>query len=222
MHRWLWISWGLVLLVAACQPSPATVVYVVVTSTPEVTSSAIPTQSDTLAPQQPTATRVAPTAIIPTAVPGPSATADLFPTETVAQVQVAEQVFENGRMFWVQPVSQIWVMVIDEEGRGTWLRYEDTFVEGDPETDPSITAPEGLIQPERGFGKLWRDNPEIRDSLGWAVTPEFGYISEYEYTPGGTIRNGRFVTGPGSHRLMSLNSEAFCFEEDTSTWQLGC
>ncbi|MEL7234809.1 MAG: hypothetical protein AAGK74_09955, partial [Chloroflexota bacterium] len=194
-----------------------------VTSTPQATSSAIPTEPSSLAPSQPTATRSVPTAIIPTGAPGPTTTPNLFPTETVAQVQVAEQVFENGRMFWVQPVSQIWVMVLDEEGSGTWLRYEDTFEEGiDSETDPAIVAPEGLIQPERGFGKLWRTNPDIRESLGWAITPEFGYISEYEYRPGGTVRSGRYVSGPGSHKLMSLNSEAFCFEEESSTWELGC
>ncbi|MEO1442560.1 MAG: hypothetical protein AAFV33_19315, partial [Chloroflexota bacterium] len=98
MRRWLWICWGMILVVAACQPTPATVVYVVVTSTPQATSSAIPTEPSSLAPSQPTATRSVPTAIIPTGAPGPTTTPNLFPTETVAQVQVAEQVFENGRM----------------------------------------------------------------------------------------------------------------------------
>lgn len=135
---------------------------------------------------------------------------------------MAEQVFEGGRMFWVEPVNQIWVMVVTREGRGTWLIYEDNYDETtDIETDPSIIAPEGKIQPERGFGKLWRENPELRDTLGWALTPEFGYISRYRYVPGGEMVNGAYVAGPGYHVLFSLNGEAFRFNETDSSWQLG-
>lgn len=213
----------LLTLAAACQPSPPTVVYIVVSPTPGAAERATtPPEPTTRALSQPTASPE-PTDVVPTATPAATATPNAFPTETVAQIQVAEQVFENGRMFWLQPVSEIWVMVIDEEGEGRWMRYKDTFAENDDaEIDPSIVAPEGKIQPERGFGKLWRENPDVRDALGWAITPEFGYISEYEYHPGGDVRNERFVPGPGYHIVLSLNSEAFCFMEETSTWQLGC
>jgi hypothetical protein len=142
---------------------------------------------------------------------------------TNAEVQVAEQVFEGGRMFWVQPVNQIWVMVVTGEGQGQWLVYPDNFdEETDPETDPSLVPPEdALIQPERGFGKLWRENPEVRDALGWAVTPEFGYVSQYRYVPGGEIADGAYVPGPGFHTLFSLGGELFRFNETDGTWQLG-
>jgi len=208
----------MLLLVAAsaCQPSTPTVVYVVVSPTP---GEAAPPSTATLPPTVPPQ----PTTPTPTVPPSPTATLNPFPTETVAQVQVAEQVFEHGRMFWVQPAAQIWVMVVDEEGSGRWLRYQDTFVEGeDMSTDPALAPPDGLLQPERGFGKLWRENAEVRDTLGWAITPEFGYISEYRYKPGGTVENGAHIAGPGQHMLLSLNSEAFCFIEATSRWQLGC
>lgn len=153
---------------------------------------------------------------------GPTPLPDGFPPVTEADVQVAEQVFEGGRMFWVQPVNQIWVMVVDDEGRGQWLIYEDTFVEGeDVEEDPAINPPAGLYEPVRGFGKLWRENPEVRDTLGWGVTPEFGYVSLYRYVPGGEIVNGEYVPGPGYHVLFSLNSEAFHFDEATGMWHLG-
>jgi len=144
-----------------------------------------------------------------------------FPTPTRAQIAVAEQVFENGRMLWVQPTGQIWVMVLEEEGSGTWAVYDDTFAEGDVEDDPELEAPEGMQQPTRGFGKLWRENPEIREALGWAITPEFGYVSQYEYHPGGTMdANGTFTAGPGFHVLFSLYAEAFRFDEATGTWEL--
>jgi hypothetical protein len=154
---------------------------------------------------------------------GPTPLPDGFPPITNAEVQVAEQVFEGGRMFWVQPVSQVWVMVVTDEGRGQWLVYPDNFDETvDPETDPVLVPPEeGLIQPERGFGKLWRENPEVRDALGWAVTPEFGYVSRYRYVPGGEILDGAYVGGPGFHTLFSLGGELFRFNETDGTWQLG-
>lgn len=154
--------------------------------------------------------------------PGPTPLPDGFPPITNAEVQVAEQVFEGGRMFWVQPVNQIWVMVVTNEGRGQWLVYPDNFDETvDPATDPALVPPEGLIQPERGFGKLWRENPEVREALGWAVTPEFGYVSRYRYVPGGEIVDGSYVPGPGFHTLFSLGGELFRFNETDGTWQLG-
>jgi len=153
---------------------------------------------------------------------GPTPLPEGFPPITEADVQVAEQVFENGRMFWVQPVNQLWVMVLTDEGRGQWLVYPDNFDEDvDPATDPALEAPEGFIQPERGFGKLWRENPEVRETLGWAITPEFGYVSNYRYVPGGEMVDGDYVPGPGYHILFSLDGEQFRFNEETGTWQLG-
>jgi hypothetical protein len=225
MHR---IRWAVLLIVAgllaACQANPPTVVYVVVTSTPEQAS--VPSSSE--AAPQPTV-QTATARPQPTSTPPPVATLNLptltpdpFPTQTVAQVQVAEQVYENGRMMWIQPVSEIWVMVDDTGNGGAWLRYEDTFIEGeDLETDPSLTPPPERYQPERGFGKLWRENDNVRDALGWAVTPELGYISQYEYRPGGAIEDGVFIAGDGEHTLFSLYGEPFLFHENTQTWELG-
>lgn len=145
-----------------------------------------------------------------------------FPTPVFAQIQVAEQLFEHGRMFWLQPTQEIWVLIITSEGRGNWLVYEDTFTEGDLETDPSIVPPDGMLQPERGFGKLWREVEQVRDELGWAVTPEFGYVSRYEFHSGGTVdAQGNFERGFGYHVLYSLYGEQFRFNEEDSTWQLG-
>lgn len=201
------------LLLAACQSNPPTVVYIVVTPTPEngdtVVVQTTPGTAATSSPAgQPATATDRPASPIPQ---DPTNTPHPFPSQTpvVTQVQVAEQVFEHGRMMWLEPQDRIWVMFIDGEGEGRWLIYEDSFEEGDPELDANIDAPEGMIQPERGFGKLWRDNPDIRDELGWAITPEFGYISRYEY-------HG----DEGYHVLFSLNQEAFRFNEGSSTWEL--
>lgn len=171
---------------------------------PPITSTTIPTDT--------------PDVGTPSATPLPPN----FPTPVTADIQVAEQLFEGGRMFWLQPTSEIWVLVVTSEGRGTWSVYQDTYTDGDPATDPSLTPPEGRMQPERGFGMLWRDSETVRDQLGWAVTPEFGYLSRYEYHAGGSVdANGVYTPGPGYHVVYSLYGEQFRFNEVDGTWQLG-
>jgi hypothetical protein len=234
-------------MVAGCQPQ---IIYVVFSPTPEpsetITSTAeftpevtaLPTEEPTAVAQAATEIASAPTVVTPeeilpsatippTETPAPrtpTATSPPpnFPTPVFAQIQVAEQLFEHGRMFWLQPTQEIWVLIITSEGRGNWLVYEDTFIEGEPESDPSMVAPDGMLQPERGFGKLWREVEQVREELGWAVTPEFGYVSRYEFHAGGTIdAQGDFVREFGYHVLYSLYGELFRFNEEDSTWQLG-
>ncbi|MFZ4826546.1 MAG: hypothetical protein ACOYLB_04260 [Phototrophicaceae bacterium] len=205
----------------ACRPTPETIVYVVLSPTPETTVSATeetPFVAQALRLPTHTPTPISTETLTPT--PTPTELPPLYPTSTGINIQVAEQVFELGRMYWVEPNRQIWVLTVDSEGAGRWFVYSDTFVEGEPETDPSLVPPKGLIQPERGFGKLWRENPEVRQALGWALSPEFGYISRYEYHPKGKVVDGAFVADFGYHILFSFNSEAFRFDEKTSTWRL--
>jgi len=197
----------LLLATAACYNQPPTQIVIVVTATPDQ-STAEAVLTDTAAA---TAAAAAP---LNTPTPQPTPTTDPLPTPVVSQIQVAEQVFEKGRMFWLQPVDQIWVMVVTREGGGEWSVYQDTFEEGQPETDPSIVPPNDFLQPERGFGKLWRENPDVREALGWAVTPEFGYVTRYEYH---RIAPDR---ADGFHLLTSLYEEVFRFNEADSTWQL--
>jgi hypothetical protein len=99
--------------------------------------------------------------------------------------------------------------------------FPDTFEEGEVEIDPELTPPADTIQPRRGFGKLWRENAEIREAIGWATGQEYGFISTYEYRAGGYLdSSGAFVPQPGIHLLTSLGNNVFAFEETDSTWRL--
>jgi hypothetical protein len=184
----------------------------VVTATPDGDIQAVESEEPS-----PTTTPI-PNSPTPQATP----TVDPFPTPIINQIQVAEQVFEGGRMFWLQPTQQIWVMIVTDEGGGDWQIFEDTFAENEPEFDPEIVPPDGSLQPERGFGKLWRENPDLREALGWAVTPEFGFVTAYEYHAGGSLDDdGQWVDeGSGYHIITSLYEEAFRFNEEDLTWQL--
>ncbi len=88
----------------------------------------------------------------------------------------AVQAFEHGTMIYVQSPSAIYVLTLD----GRFRRFDDTWVSG---VDPEIggeTPPLGLIEPKRGFGKVWRLNLDVRGSLGWGVTDEQGASGSYQ------------------------------------------
>ncbi len=91
----------------------------------------------------------------------------------------AEQTFERGRMIWVETQDRIYV-VFEDGASPAWAQYPDNFSDGDPERDDSLVPPEGLQQPIRGFGLVWRTNPRVQDRLGWATTPEVAFDGMFQ------------------------------------------
>ncbi|MDQ7025370.1 MAG: hypothetical protein Q9P01_11580 [Anaerolineae bacterium] len=154
--------------------------------------------------------------------PSVTPTPDPFPSPVTGQIFVAEQVFQRGRMFWLRPIDQIWVLTSNAEGEQIWQIYEDNFEEGMPESNPDFAPTEpGLIQPVRGFGFLWRENPELREQLGWAIAEEVGYLANYEYHYGGTLdENNNFTQGSGYHIVEALSREVYRFNEGTWNWEI--
>ena len=169
-----------------------------------------------------TATAVqAATDAVPTATPTITPTPDPFPTTVIGSIYVAQQRFESGWMFWLQPNTQIWVLTLDNSGESIWSVYDDTFVDGEAESDPQIVPPEGRYQPIRGFGKLWRENPEVRKIMGWAVELEQGHTTRYEYHQGGYVNQElEYVAEPGNHLVLSASGDTFRFNEASFTWQI--
>lgn len=95
------------------------------------------------------------------------------------QVNGAYQAFERGIMIWLEGAPNRIYALYDD---GSYQQFADTFDEAvDPETGGE-TPPQGLSEPRRGFGKVWRNQSNVKSKLGWAVTTEiadFSTIQEF-------------------------------------------
>ncbi len=104
----------------------------------------------------------------------------------------AIQTFDHGTMIWRSDTQQIYAIYADR----TWTVFTDTFKEGDAENDPNLRVPQGKLQPMRGFGKIWRENPAVREKLGWATAKEQGISSPLQnFEHGFMLRAGGLVYG---------------------------
>ncbi len=116
------------------------------------------------------------------------------------------QGFEHGIMFWRELDKSIYIIseLAIRQGQETdhWWRVDDTWTDGEPESDPGLQAPGGLRQPVRGFGKVWRGNAFIREALGWATTDEIGMATLWMEFEGGWM-----MTGPNQAPIYVLVPE---------------
>ncbi len=92
-----------------------------------------------------------------------------------SSVTSAYQPFQNGVMIWVAslgvlPQSTIYALY----NNGTYQRFNDTWREGVDPVSSGAQPPSGMVEPVRGFGKVWRENNGVRDTLGWGTSGEAG------------------------------------------------
>ena len=226
--KWLIIVVGLLLLVACTTSTEPTRIMVEVTREVPVTVvvTLAPDTSDVVAQAAIATPSATPTMVTPTEVTAEETDiADtISPTPIIGQIYIAEQPFENGRMFWIERTDQIWVLTVDEDDNNIWFVRDDNFEEGMPEFDENIEAPEGLLQPIRGFGTLWREDPEIRQAIGWALAPERDMQTRYEFhvIDGYFDENDTFVITESFHSIDStdfVTYRLFQGEGVASTWE---
>jgi len=94
------------------------------------------------------------------------------PAEAARTVQAAYQEFERGFMIWRADTSDIYVFFRDT---GLVNRFRDTWL--GEWVDYPEEPPVGRYKPDRGFGRVWVDNPQVRTGLGWATNFERGYTA---------------------------------------------
>jgi hypothetical protein len=99
----------------------------------------------------------------------------------IAEEQVtfgAEQVFENGFMFWRDDTDEIYGLTAD----GRWQAYHGTWQEGMDEYSCSDVSPDQTPPtPRRGFGEIWCRHLGGPDAaIGWATADEQGYYPHWQ------------------------------------------
>jgi hypothetical protein len=100
----------------------------------------------------------------------------ICPAESI-ETAAAEQRFSHGFMIWLEEVDGGTILVFYDDGRAN--QFADTWQPDQPESDPNITPPDGMYQPLRGFGKIWREN-NLQDTLGWAIEEEQGFDGKWQ------------------------------------------
>ncbi|MBZ0306009.1 MAG: hypothetical protein K8I82_08080 [Anaerolineae bacterium] len=128
------------------------------------------------------------------------------PFTEVVMTQAAFQAMQNGFMIWTQSGLTIYVAFNDSRFPA-WIVAPDTFVESEPEVDFNLQIPQGLLQPRRGFGKLWRGDKPLQERLGWATTAELGYTASVQTD---SVTGTRYLSGP--------QGEIFVLLPDQSRW----
>jgi serine/threonine-protein kinase len=180
------------------------------TLTPTLIPTSTPTSSPTVSPTPALAAALPPTdtpTTIPSATPCPLLDAPEFtgllanenlreqlgcPRAAAGNTPSAWQSFERGAMLWRSDANLIYILEPDSR----WRSLGDKWREGDLDFDPNLVAPADLRQPVRGFGLVWREQPGVREELGWAVSEELGFIALLQEFAGGLIwqdaERGRF------------------------------
>ncbi len=143
-------------------------------------------------------------------VPGPTG---LCPASDAVETGAAAQRFERGWMFWLAESNQIVVLYDDavatDAATPAWLIVPNPFAEGMPEDDPALVPPEGLSQPRRGFGMVWRDTPTVRDRLGWATGEETPFSTTYQLAGPEGAQGMVFTTLEGQPTLLMANGQGW-------------
>jgi serine/threonine-protein kinase len=98
------------------------------------------------------------------------------PLQTNPQVtNDAEQLFQNGHMFWRSDNDYAYVVYEQGPQAGTFQAFTGLWYEGNPDYSCAASPPAGLIQPKRGFGGAWCLLGGPNAPIGWALGDEVGF-----------------------------------------------
>ncbi len=154
-----------------------------------------------------------------TTSPGPGSS---YPPPFQNTITAVYQDFERGFMIYLSDRKAIWVFVRSagpSVNYGQWIPYADTFQDGELETDPTLVPPPSFQQPKRGFGKVWRENPVLRELVGWGLDYERAYTTTViDYSIGAFDANGIYTPQSFIHTVGALDSSLIHIDEATRLW----
>lgn len=101
----------------------------------------------------------------------------------------------------------------------TFYFWEDMYA-GLPDNPVTEPTPAGRIKPINGFGRVWGNFPDVRESLGWAIEEEVGYtlnLTRYTHPhPHGSVTDLIFNLPDGS-RIAFMSDGTWRYLENTTT-----
>ncbi|UCG23405.1 MAG: serine/threonine protein kinase [Chloroflexota bacterium] len=115
------------------------------------------------------------------------------------RVNIVQEVFDHGRMFWREDNDMIYVVY----NTGAWAQYLDAWRESQPEF--SCGTPESPPTPKRGFGKTWCTHGSVRNGLGDAINHEWSESVLVQDFADGT--------------LLDHGGQLYLFFADNNTWR---
>jgi hypothetical protein len=111
--------------------------------------------------------------------------ADWCTTAPPLNSHAAAQRFEHGLMIWIEARDEFLIFFDNHSYWSSyWYSHPIQLKPGASENHRVGNVPAGLYQPVSGFGLLWRGEvvgaDDIREQLGWAQQPEFGFETTYQ------------------------------------------
>ncbi len=166
--------------------NPATQTGLALAVTAQMQTSAAPTASPTLPmggigdvplatlpPSNPVVCAAPPPAVISSVLSSEPALATALgcPIGSSISLSGATQGMERGTMVYTAgSPGDIYAITSDMRFR----RFADMWLSGVDPDSMGLTPPPGLLEPIRGFGKVWRENLDVQGSIGWGVSGEAG------------------------------------------------
>ncbi len=101
------------------------------------------------------------------------------PADQTISSYAAYQSYQLGFMIWRADNESVYVFYASDGSTGgrysvypisSYRGLPDNPIPGDP---PSV----GLVRPINAFGRIWGNNPAVRNSIGWAIESERGYTT---------------------------------------------
>jgi hypothetical protein len=107
-----------------------------------------------------------------------------FCPEPVKALAAIGEDFEGGRVYRYAPDpaypadqrGTIYVIYND----GEWVTFPDNWDATQPSNDPTIMPPANRYQPVDAIGKVWREVPEVRNRLGWALESQSAFQGRFQ------------------------------------------
>jgi hypothetical protein len=100
---------------------------------------------------------------------------DACPTAPAQPTPLIEEVFERGRMLYIEQSGLVYTLFNDGQSPA-WIRFEDRYDPTvHPESADNFVPPPGFYQPLAILGFVWRGNDTVRNRLGLALQPEAAY-----------------------------------------------